>query len=160
MVRQKRKPAKKVFRYFFLNDKLHKVLKASRSKDEIIAWCYPDHKRVLYAYSQVNKHMGKAHTLTEVCKYLNKHRVTVQDYILEGKIRTPSKIYSISNPENTDWYRYMFNESDILELHEFILDSGHSAEMPSKSELLGLLKHNIILYTKTDNGFIPVWKAE
>jgi len=25
---------------------------------------------------------------------------------------------------------------------------------------LGLLKHNIILYTKTDSGFIPVWKAE
>jgi hypothetical protein len=54
----------------------------------------------------------------------------------------------------------MFCEKDILELHEFILDSGHSGNVPSRAELLGLLKHNIILYTKTDSGFIPVWKAE
>ena len=55
----------------------------------------------------------------------------------------------------------MFSESDIFDLHEYILDSGYSAEMPSKAELKALLKNNLILYTKTEEGkFIPVWKAE
>jgi len=113
MVRKKRNSKLKKLRYFFLNDKVHKVLRSSRSKDEIVAWCYPDHKRVMYSYSQVEKHMEHAYSM-----------------------------------------------KDVLQVHEFILDSGHSKNVPSRAELLGLFKHNIILYTKTDSGFVPVWKAE
>jgi hypothetical protein len=55
----------------------------------------------------------------------------------------------------------MFSESDILDLHQYILDVGHSSDLPSKTELLSILKNNLILYTKTEDGkFVPVWKAE
>ncbi len=104
--------------------------------------------------------MGKAYGMKDVSVLLNKHTVTLHDYILEGKIKAPQKIYPIGDPENKNWSKYMFCEKDILDLHEFILDSGHSGNLPSRAELLGLLKHNIILYTKTDTGFVPVWKAE
>ena len=157
-----RKNGRKVraFLYFFLNDKLHKVLKSSRSKDELIAWSYPDKKRMLYSYSQVNKYMDNAYSTTQVAALLNKHKVTIEDYILEGKIKAPQKVYPIGNPESK-WSKYMFNQSDILDLHQFILDAGHSKEVPSKTELMALLKHNMILYTKTEEGnFVPVWKAE
>ena len=159
MAREKRNSKPKNLRYFFLNDKIHKVLKSSRSKDELVAWCYPDKKRVLYSYSQVKKYMENAYGIKEVGFILNKHKVTILDYILEEKIPSPQKVYPIGNPESS-WSKYMFNQKDILGLHEFILDSGHSSEMPSKTELLALLKHNIILYTKTESGFVPVWKAE
>ncbi|MFZ9740609.1 MAG: hypothetical protein ACO3DP_01320 [Candidatus Nanopelagicaceae bacterium] len=160
MARSKRRSSQKSFRYFFLNEKIHKVIKLSRSKDEVIAWCYPDRKRVLYSYSLVNKNMGKAFTVAEAASILNKHKITLMDYILEGKVRVPQKIYSISDPDNKRWSKYMLSESDILDIHQHILDSGHSKEVPSKNELMALLKHNIILYTKTDSGFVPVWKAE
>jgi hypothetical protein len=159
MARSKRNGKSKSLRYFFLNDKIHKVLKLSRSKDELVAWCYPDKKRYMYSYSQVKKHMENAYDLTEVGFMLSKHRVTILDYIIEGKIVPPQKVYPIGNPDST-WSKYMFNQKDIYSLHEFILDSGHSSDMPSKTELTALLKHNIILYTKTDTGFVPVWKAE
>jgi len=103
--------------------------------------------------------METAYGINDVCFMLNKHKVTILDYILEGKIPAPQKVYPIGNPEST-WSKYMFNQKDILGLHEFILDSGHSSEMPSKNELSALLKHNIILYTKTETGFVPVWKAD
>lgn len=161
MARRKRTRVSKVFRYFFLNDKIHKVIRSARSKDELVAWCYPDKKRVLYSYSQVEKYMEKAYTTTEVAQMINKHKVTIEDYILEGKIKAPQKVYPIGNPESTNWSKYMFNESDILGLHQFILDAGHSANIPSRAELQALLKHNLILYTKTEEGnFVPVWKAE
>ena len=161
MARQKRTAKPKKFRYFFLNDKIHKVIRSSRSKDELVAWCYPDKKRVLYSYHQVNKYMENAFTVVEVASMLNKHRVTIQDYIIEGKIKSPQKIYPISNPDHENWSQYMFKESDILDLHQYILDAGHSSELPSRTELQALLKHNIILYTKTEEGrFVPVWKAE
>jgi hypothetical protein len=55
----------------------------------------------------------------------------------------------------------MLSESDILDIHQFIIDAGHIRDLPSRAELQALLKHNLILYTKTTDGkFVPVWKAE
>lgn len=160
MARKNRTASIKALRYFFLNGKIHKVLSSSRAKDQIIAWSYLDKKRVLYPYSEVSKSMGNAYSIKQVGDMLNKHRVTIQDYILEGKILPPQKIYPIGTVSQDGWYKYMFSEKDVLDLHEYILESGHSKNVPSKAELLALLKHNFILYTKTDNGFVPVWKAE
>ena len=161
MVRHQGNRKSKSLQYFFLNDKIHKVLKSSRSKDELIAWCYPDKKRVMYSYSQVKKNMETAYTLVQVASILNKHRVTIQEYILQGKVATPQKIYPIGQSDSVQWSKYMFNYKNILDIHEHILDSGHSKEIPSKAELQALLKNNLILYTKTEEGkFVPVWKAE
>jgi len=160
MARKNRQGLRKKFFYFFLNGKIHKVLKASRAKDEMIAWCYPDKKRVMYSYSQVEKSMEKAYSIIEAGEILGRHRVTIEEYILQGKIKKPQKVYPISNPDST-WSRYMLSESDILDIHQFIIDAGHIRDLPSRSELQALLKHNLILYTKTvDGSFVPVWKAE
>ena len=160
MVRETRKGKRKKFSYFFLNNKIHKVLSSSWAKDELIAWSYPDKKRVLYSYSQVVKNMENAYSTKQVSQLLNKHKVTIEDYILDGKIRYPQKVYPIGNPEST-WYKFMYSESDIMDIHQFILEAGYSKDMPSRNELKALLKHNTILYTKTTDGkFVPVWKAE
>ena len=160
MVRKNRQGLRKKLFYFFLNGKIHKVLKLSRARDEVVAWCYPDKKRMMYSYSQVEKNMEKAYGIKDVGKLLNRHRVTLEEYILRGKIRQPQKIYPIGNPDST-WSRYMFSESDILDIHQYIIDVGQTLDVPSRSELQALLKHNLILYTKTEEGkFVPVWKAE
>jgi len=159
MVRKKGSGIRKKFLYFFLNNKLHKVIRLSRAKDELVAWSYIDKKRVLYPYSDVQKNMGKAYTIKQVGLILGRHKVTIEEYILQGKIPAPQKAYPISNPESS-WSKFMFSESDILKLHEYILEAGYTKDLPSKTELRALLKNNIILYTKTESGFVPVWKAE
>ena len=161
MARKKRSGTRKKFLYFFLEGKIHKTLRVSRAKDEIVAWCYPEKRRVMYNYSLVVKYMETAYTLKQVADMLNKHKVTIEDYILEGKIKQPTKVYPIANPDDSTWSKYMLKQSDILQIHEFILEDGYSNNTPSKSELLAILKHNMILYTKTEEGkFVPVWKAE
>ena len=160
MAGRARKRTSKNFLYFFINNKIHKVLKRSRARDELIAWCYPDKKRVLYSYALVEKSMENAYSIQEASKFLNRHKVTIENYILDGKIKQPQIVYPISNPEST-WNKYMLSESDILDIHQFILDAGYLRDLPSKAELTALLKHNMILYTKSSEGkFIPVWKAE
>ena len=160
MARENRHRLRKKFVYFFLTGKVHKVLKLSRATDEVIAWSYLDKKRMMYSYSQVDKNMEKAYTIIEASKILGRHRVTVEEYILQGKIKQPQKVYPISNPDST-WSKYMLSESDILDIHQFIIDAGHIRDLPSRSELQALLKHNLIMYTKTEDGkFVPVWKAE
>ena len=160
MARENRQRVRKRFVYFFLNDKVHKVIRLSRAKDEVVAWSYVDKKRVMYSYAQVDKYMERAYTIIETSKILGRHRVTIEEYILQGKIKQPQKVYPISNPDST-WFKYMLSESDILDIHQFILDDGHIRDLPSKAELKALLKNNLILYTKTIDGkFVPVWKAE
>jgi len=160
MARKNRQRLRKKLQYFFLNGKIHKTIKSSRAKDELIAWCYPDKKRVLYPYSQVEKNMENAYTIKDAGVLLNRHKVTIEEYILAGKIKRPQKVYPISNPEST-WFKFMFSESDILDIHQFIIDAGHTRDLPSRNELRAILKHNLILYTKNNEGqFIPVWKAE
>ena len=160
MARTKRHRSRKIVSYFFLNEKIHKTIRSNRAKDELIAWCYPDKKRVLYSYSQVEKYGQKAYTVKEAGQLLNKHKVTIENYILSGKIKEPQKVYPIGNPDST-WNKFMLSEKDILDLHEFIVDTGYSKNVPTKAELQAILKHNLILYTKTDDGkFVPVWKAD
>ena len=104
--------------------------------------------------------MENAYSTSQVAQMLGKHKVTIEDYILDGKIRYPQKVYPIGNPDSK-WYKFMYSESDIMDIHEFILESGYSNNMPSRNEMKALLKHNTILYTKTTEGnFVPVWKAE
>lgn len=161
MATRKRNRTSKKFKYFYLDKKLYRVLRSSRAKDQIIAWSYLDQKRVMFIYSDVIKYMQNAFTLTEVSKILNKHRVTIQDYMLEGKVRAPQKAVPIGKPES-EWWAYIFSEDDVLELYDFILSAGRNIEdLPNKRELTALLKNNIILYTKTSDGkFVPVWKAD
>ena len=131
MAGKKRNTASKKFLYFFLNDKVHKVIKRSRARDELIAWCYPDNKRVMYSHTQVEKYMQNAYSITEASKLLNRHKVTIEEYILQGKIKQPQRIYPISNPESS-WSKFMLSESDIMDIHQFILDAGYLRELPSK----------------------------
>jgi hypothetical protein len=160
MAREHRRSIQKRLFYFFLNDKVHKIIKAHRAKDELIAWCYPDKKRVLYSYSQVEKYAETAYTVKQAAEILGKHKITIENYILKGKVKEPEKIYPIGNPESS-WTQFMLRESDIMDLHEFIADVGYSKNLPSKAELRAILKHNLILYTKSSDGkFVPVWKAE
>jgi len=159
MVRKTRSGIRKKFLYFFLNNQLHKVIRLSRARDEVIAWRYSDKKRVLYSYVDVQKNMENAYTIRQVGAILSRHKVTIEEYILQGKISTPQKVYPISNPDST-WSKFMFSESDILKLHEYILEAGYTKNIPSRAELRALLKNNMILYTKTETGFVPVWKAE
>jgi len=160
MVRKKRQRTRKKLQYFFLNGKVHKVIKSARAKDELVAWCYPDSKRVLYSYNLVERNMENAYSIKDAAVLLNRHKVTIEEYILAGKIKEPQKVYPISNPTST-WFKFMLSESDILDIHQFILDAGYIRDLPSRTELKAILKHNLILYTKTNDGsFVPVWKAE
>jgi hypothetical protein len=90
----------------------------------------------MYSYSQVEKDMEKAYSIIEAGKILDRHRVTIEEYILQGKIKKPQKVYPISNPDST-WSRYMLSESDILDIHQFIIDAGHIRDLAFTLRIAG-----------------------
>jgi hypothetical protein len=44
----------------------------------------------------------------------------------------------------------MFSESNIIKIHEYILEDWYTKNIPSKAELRSILKNNMILYSKTE----------
>jgi hypothetical protein len=159
----------KKLRYLYLNGDLHRVLHINRPADIITMWSYSQHKRVGYTYSDVKARMEKAFTTTEVCKMLNRTKVTVENAILNGDIEAPQYTYGLT--ETKKKYQYLWHEKDIMALHE-VLSNRHVGKprkdglinprsLPTAREVKAMIRHDAILYVKTDDGrFVPTWEAE
>jgi hypothetical protein len=105
--------------------------------------------------------------MVQVSKMINRHRVNIERYILEGKIRPPERIYSLDGNKTPG--KYMFSEKDVFELHDYLLTvhigrprkDGRvtPGRMPSRAELRAMMQHDTTVYIKSADGtFMPVWK--
>jgi hypothetical protein len=162
-----RRRAHKRIRYFYLNNHLHKVLRIIRAEDFVEAWDYTDGKAVGYIWSDVKKRMEKAMPMQEVSALIGRHRVQIENYILDGMITPPQRLYTLDSTKKPG--KYMFSESDVLKLHDYLLTvhvgrprkDGRITPglMPSKAELRAAMRHNIVTYVKTgDDTYAPAWK--
>jgi hypothetical protein len=158
---------RKKLRYFYLNDQLHKVLSINHPQDICVAWNYIEQRRVGYVWSDLRKRYGKAFSVTEVSHMIGRHRVNIEKYILDEKFPAPQRIYSLD--ENKRLGKYFFSESDVYNLHDYLLTVHIGrprkdgkitpGRMPSKAELRAMMRHDVQMYTKTSGGeFVPVWK--
>lgn len=154
-------------RYFYLNGKLHKVLRRSRAEDLLIAWDYQLGKRVAYSLTDVNKNKQHAYPIREVVKIIGKHEDTIKKHMYAGNIKTPQQVYSLNGNKTPG--NYYWSEDDIRALHDFFktvhrgrprIDGGITpGDMPSRAEVEAMMKQENILYIKNNEGeFVPVWK--
>ena len=167
MAVRKRNRVRKKPRYLYVNGDLHKVLRVNRSEDLLYAWNYPKGKRVAYVWSETQKTMQRAFSVTEVAALFGRNPFVIKQYILDGEIKQVQKTYTLDERRNPG--KYFFSEDDIRMLWEFL--SGRNLgrprkdgelvqyPLPSKAELEAMLKHETILYMKDASGdFMPVWK--
>ena len=154
-------------RYFYLNSKLHKVLRRSRAEDLIVAWDYQMGKRVAYSLADVNKNKQHAYPIKEVVQLIGKHEDTIKMHLYRGDLKFPQRVYSLNGNKTPG--KYFWSEDNIREMHDFFktvhrgrprIDGGITpGNMPSRSELEAMMKQENILYVKNNEGeFIPVWK--
>ena len=154
-------------KYFYLNGKLHKVLRRSRAEDLLVAWDYELGKRVAYNLTDVNKNKQYAYPISEVVKIIGKHEDTIKWHLYRGDLRFPKQIYSLNGKKTPG--KYFWSEDDIRKMHDFFKtvhrgrprkDGGITpGDMPSRAEIEAIMKQENILYVKNDDGdFVPVWK--
>lgn len=162
--RKKKRP----LRYFYLNDKLHKSLHINRGTDVITTWCYPDHKRVAYTYSDVLRRKKTAFTTTQVCKMIMRHRVTLERAIVRGDIKQPQFIYSLQGEHSK--FKYMWREQDVMAVHAYYSTVHRGRvrkdglitpqKLPTPRELRAMMRDDEILYIKQGDKMVPTWQAE
>lgn len=157
--------------YFFLNGELHKALRINRSDDTIETWAYPSARRVSYSYSTVKRNMERAWSTPEVASMLQRHRITIERAVRAKEIPEPPIAYTRTGNVNApNKKRWMWRESDIMAMHKALASHGKgparsdgtraTQKIPSANEVRAMIRHNLILYVKTDDGFVPTWDAE
>lgn len=167
MAIQKRGRTKKVFRNFYINGDLHRVLRVSRGEDLLVAWNFNSGKRVAYSWTDVQKNMQHAYSLSQVSSMVNRHKMIIQKYIWDGSIKPVQRAYTLDERKAPG--SYYFSEDDIRDLHSFLLtvhigrprkDGKITASnLPTRAELEAMLRQEVILYVKDKDGdFAPVWK--
>ncbi|QIN94606.1 helix-turn-helix DNA binding domain protein [Streptomyces phage Muntaha] len=146
---------------------MHRVLSTNRAQDLVVTWHFKEGKRRAYVWSDARRRLGKAFTMGQVSKMINRHRVIIEKYILDGKIRAPERIYTLDGTKRPG--KYMFSEKDVLELHDYLLTVHIGrprkdgkitpGRMPSRAELKAMMQHDTTMYVKSADGtFTPVWK--
>lgn len=154
--------------YFFLDDKLYKKIRLIKSENYIVAWSYEDEKRVWLNYSIVRRHGGKAYTIHELSKLIDKPVTVILSYVKRNLLDRPSgRIYKISNRAPG---QFMWSEADILNLRETWMDlmpknkygePYKNVEFVSKAEILSRMRNDASFYVRNENGdFVKVWRAE
>jgi hypothetical protein len=75
----------------------------------------------MYSYSQVEKEYGEQlYSIIEAGTILNKHRVTIEEYILEVKLKILRKYIQLAI-QIVHGLSICLSESDILDIHQFII---------------------------------------
>ena len=162
-----KKAATSKLKFFYLNGKLHKVLRRSRAEDLLVAWDYQTGKRVAYSLTDVNKNKQHAYPISQVVKIIGKHEDTIKMHLYRGNIPYPQQSYSLNGNKTPG--KYYWSEDDIRNLHDFFktvhrgrprIDGRITpGEMPSRAEIEAIMKQENILYVKNEDGeFVPVWK--
>jgi hypothetical protein len=167
MARKSRRSSSASIRYFYLNNRLHKVLRRSRAEDLLIAWDYNLGKRVAYNLLDFDKNKQHAYPMSEVVKIIGKHEDTIKMHLYKGNLEYPQRVYSLNGNKTPG--KFFWSEDDIRKMHDFFKtvhrgrprsDGGVTpGDMPSRPELEARLKQENVLYVKKDDGtFVPVWK--
>lgn len=155
-------------KYFFLEGLLYRHQHINRGEDILIAWCYPQAKRVALTYSFARSKKEPAFTTKEVAVMLNRSADRIKRAILSGNIERPQQTYGID--ENKNGYKFMWSEKDIINAHEYFstVHVGRPrrdgiitpAPLPTLRELRALIRQEEVLYVKSGDAFVPVWKAK
>lgn len=171
MAKQRRSNAakKRPLTLFFLNGKLHRKLRIVRPEDKIETWCYPEHRRVVYTYSDVKRNYEPAFSTAEVAEMMGRNKKYVSKIVTDGCIEPPQMMYTMTAKKHP--YGYRWSEQDIVNLHAYLMTvhrgrpradgkTTPSADIPTLRELRAMIRQEQIFYVKNENGeFVPTWRA-
>lgn len=158
--------------YFYLEGSLYKLLRQDRPNDLMVAQDQVTQQLKHFVLTEAKKKMKNAYDTVEVAKLLNRHRNTIQGYVIDGIISSPIRIHDKGqNSRGHPFNKMKWSEEDVLALHDYLLTSGGgrprndgtlyaAARLPSRRELLALMRQQPMFYMKTAQGeMVPVWSA-
>lgn len=155
-------------KYFYVDSKLYRKIRADRPNDLLRAWSYADNAVVDFVWSDVRRRMQQAFDTREVCRLLNRTKKNVLEHLAAGAINPP---YKIGVQEGTTFGHFKWSEDDVLALHAHYLTVGSgrprkdgmlsaAARIPTRLELVAMIRQQRTIYVRDAEGnFVPIFDA-
>jgi hypothetical protein len=163
----KKKPSRNKGFYFFLGGTLHRHIHINQGSDIITAWNFEEHKRTAYSWSETRRRMRPAYRTGAVVEMINRSRISIENAILRGDIRQPTRPYSLDEERRIG--QYWWSEDLIMDARDFFATKHKGfprkdglitpQAIPTRAELRAMMEQGVVTYVKTSAGeFIPTFK--
>lgn len=156
------------WRYFYYGDKLNKIIRINRADDEVIAYCFNDHCKKIYVWSDVQRRGHPALKTKEVAALFNRTPRTIEYWIQWGNMEKPMQSYSLETGGKGD---YFWSREDVMKLFDVVRSIHYgrpahdgritSYKVPNEREVRAAMENNLFIYgRKKDGEFVPIWESE
>lgn len=166
MKEPKRKTVK-LGKYFFIDHRLHRVLRVNSPANLMEAWSFEEDCKVTLLYTDYRKLAKKAVTTQVAADVLNVSKRTLTRLIEAGDIKEPARSYPIGNKESPMRYAWWGLE-DILDAHTVLLTKHYgrprhdggitpNQNLPTRAEVIAKMTDQMVLYAKDGDRFVPTY---
>lgn len=153
---------------FFLNGELHRLLQDHRGTNRLLAWNYPQQKRLVYASDQVHAEKQYAFSVKVVCNLLNRSYWHIKELIEHDMIPKPAQAFTVKPDGTRVRGMYVFSEDGVFELWDYFskVHRGRPRKdgfirpqaLPTRAALRAAMRNQDVMYVKNKDGeFVPVW---
>lgn len=157
----------KLGKYFFIDHRLHRVLKVNSPANLMEAWSFEEECKVTLLYTDYRKLAKKAVTTKVAADVLNVSKRTLTRLIEAGDIKEPKRSHPLVNPDMA--HRYMWwSQEDILDAHTVLLTKHYgrprkdggitpNQNLPTRAEVIAKMTDQLVLYAKDGDRFVPTY---
>lgn len=164
---EKAKPRK----FFFINKRLHRILKINRPANLVEAWCYADACKVTILYTEYKTKGEKAVSITEAAKLMNTSKDTIKRAIYSESVHRPQQAYPIGNMNKNSLRAksYYLSLENLLEIWEYqmTVHQGRprydgeimpNQRLPTRAELIARFSDEVVLFSRSDaEHYVPLY---
>lgn len=154
-------------KYFFLDGRLHKILKKNIPANLMEAWSYEDECVVTILYTDYRKSAKMAVRTRAAAEIINVSKRTLIRAYMGGFINTPPRSYSIKGG-NRNWGPRWWAIENIIEAHDYFLsvhrgrprldgDNLPNQKIPTRAEIIAKMNNQLVLYAKDGERYIATY---
>ena len=156
-------------KFFFIDRRLHRILRINRPANLVEAWSFEDHEKVTLLYTDYRQKSVRAFRTKEAATILNVSRKTLDRAWMNGNIHRPVQSYPIGNQNPDNHHPYWWGLWNILEAHEYMLTVPQgrprkdglvmpNQRLPTRAEVIARAGNEVVLFSKSDaEHYIPVY---
>lgn len=157
-------------KFFFIDEKLYRVIRTNAPANLIEAWDYEAIERVNLLYSDYRTKAKRAVTTKVAADIMNVSKRTLIRAYVGGHIREPVQSYPIGNQSPNTYETRWWGVHNLLEAHEYFMTVHRgrprhdgvivpNQNLPTRAEIIAKMQNETVFYVKGEGDrFIPVYE--
>ena len=157
-------------KFFFLDEKLYRVLRINQPANLLEAWDYEGIQRVNMLYSDYRTNAKRAVTTKVAADIMNVNKRTLVRAYVGGHIKPPVQSYPIGTQHPDGYEVRWWGVHNLLDAHDYFMTVHRgrprkdgvivpNQNLPTRAEIIAKMQNETVFYVKGEGDrFIPVYE--